>query len=297
MIRKLIVLLALLLPPAAPVAASLPVPEARAVNLPVQIEVLRLREALRREFPDAIRPETAGDARWIALARAEAEAASMTVDRPQLLVVVDRNPRVQQMRIILAAPGEEWQVVGGSRVSTGQKGRFDHYITPLGVFRLTDAILGYRAEGTVNENGIRGLGTKGMRVWDFGWHVAMKGWAEQAGKPDRTPIRLMLHATDPNKLEGRLGRPASQGCVRIPAGMNRFLDRHGVLDSENERAAATDLRFRALLLPDRNPTPVAGNTLVVVDSSGRQGAVEVAAAPTPRIVTTPGRSPPQPAGR
>ncbi|MBV8912937.1 MAG: L,D-transpeptidase [Acetobacteraceae bacterium] len=203
----------------------------------------------------------------------------MALDRPQLLVVVDRNPRVQQLMVILAVPGDgEWKVIGGGRVSTGQKGRFDHYVTPRGVFHLTDGILGYRAEGTLNENGIRGLGAKGMRVWDFGWHVAMKGWTEVAGKPDRTPIRLMLHATDPDKLEQRIGRPASQGCIRITTTMNRFLDRHGVLDAEYERAAVNDIRFRALLLPGREPSRLAGNTLVVVDSADRTpGAIADAA--------------------
>ena len=205
-------------------------------------------------------------------------SAQEVIDRPQLLVVVDRNPRVQELMVILAEPQGDWQVIGGSHVSTGQKGRFDHYVTPLGVFHLTDAILGYRAEGTLNENGIRGLGAKGMRVWDFGWHVAQKGWAEPPGKPDRTPIRLMLHATDPDKLEQRIGRPASQGCIRVPTTMNRFLDLHGVMDADYEKAAATEIRFRALLLPNREPSPYAGNTLVVIDSSERGPQATVAEA-------------------
>ena len=49
--------------------------------------------------------------------------------------------------------------------------------------------------------------------------------------------------------------------------MNRFLDRHGILDADYERVARDDPRFDALLLPDRTPTPLAGNALVVVDSS------------------------------
>lgn len=249
------------------------------VDVALQAEVLRLRQALAREVRSPIPPDPAQDARWIELARAEVATAEMPVDHSQLLVVVDRNPRVQQLRIVLAAPDSDWQVIGGSRVSTGQKGRFDHYVTPRGVFHSTDAILGFRAQGTRNENGIRGLGAKGMRVWDFGWHVAMKGWTEVAGKPDRTPIRLMLHATDPDKLEQRLGRPASQGCVRLPATMNRFLDQHGVLDADYERAAATDIRFRALLLRGRDPSPLAGDTLVVVDSSEQSGLLALSAQP------------------
>ena len=243
--------------------------EEPAPNVTFVVEVLRLREALAHEVRRAVRHDPATDARWIDLTRAETTAAGMVIDRPQLLVVVDRSPRVQQAMMLAASPQGDWRVIGGSRVSTGQKGRWDHYVTPRGVFHVTDAILGYRAEGTLNENGIRGLGAKGMRVWDFGWQVAMKGWTEVAGKPDRTPIRLMLHATDPDKLEQRIGRPASQGCIRLTATMNRFLDQHGVLDAEYERAAASEIRFRALLLPGREPSSLAGNTLVVVDSSER----------------------------
>jgi hypothetical protein len=237
-----------------------------AVEVGVEIEVLRLRQALGQEVRNLVAHDSVRDAQWIDLTRAEVEAAGMPILRPQLLVVVDRSTRVQQLMVVLAVPSGEWKVIGGSRVSTGQRGRFDHYITPRGVFHITDAILGYRAEGTLNENGIRGLGAKGMRVWDFGWQVAKKGWTEVAGKPDSTPIRLMLHATDPDKLEQRIGRPASQGCIRVSATMNRFLDRHGVLDTDYERAAVSDIRFRALLLPGRDPSPLSGNTLVVIDS-------------------------------
>ena len=44
----------------------------------------------------------------------------MTIDRPQLLVVVDRNPRVQQMRLVLAQPQGQWKDLGGTKVSTGR---------------------------------------------------------------------------------------------------------------------------------------------------------------------------------
>ena len=84
---------------------------------------------------------------------------------------------------------------------------------------------------------------------------------------DQGEIRLLLHATDPAYLEQRLGHPASKGCVRILAAMNRFLDHYGILDSDYEQVAKADPRFEALLLPTRAPTPLAGNALVVVDSS------------------------------
>lgn len=251
---------------APPVEAVVPAPLSR---LDETIEFLRLKAAIEREVPRLVTQNEASDAAWVALARAELVIAGFMPDRPQLLVVVDRNPLVQQLVVMLASPQDTWRVVGGTKVSTGSTGRFDHYITPRGVFNITPAILGFRAEGTLNENGIRGLGSKGMRVWDFGWQVAAKGWNAGPGKPDRTPIRLMMHATDPDRLEGRIGHPASQGCIRIPTTLNRFLDRHGVLDVEYERAAVHDIRFRTLLPADRQPSGVAGNTLVVVDSAAK----------------------------
>lgn len=290
--------------PAAPTPAATP----PLSPLDQTIEALRLQAALTRDVPHLATRTPASDAAWITLARAELARANTVLDHPQLLVVVDRSPHVQQLAIVLATPNtpalatpntpvlatpvtsvlatpadtpsEPWRVIGGTHVSTGSMGRFDHYITPRGVFHVTPAILGFRAEGTLNENGIRGLGAKGMRVWDFGWQVAAKGWKPDPGKPDRTPIRLMLHATDPDKLEQRIGQPASQGCIRIPTAMNRFLDHHGVLDAEYERAATTELRFRALLPPDRKPSPLAGNTLVVVDSSDK-GSVNMASRAIP----------------
>jgi hypothetical protein len=103
-----------------------------------------------------------------------------------------------------------------------------------------------------------------MRVWDFGWQWALKGWHSDGEGGD---IRLQMHATDPTLLEQRLGRPASEGCVRVSSSMNRFLDKHGVLDADYEQEAAQDARYRALLAQDRTPTPIAGRLLVVIDSS------------------------------
>ena len=258
--------------PVAP-PSSMPAPDLTPAEPPAldevaqEVEVLRLRGAFDAEVPHAVPRTPARDADWVALARAEAAMDGFAPDRPQLVVVVDRSPRAQGLAVLMATPDGEWKVIGATHVSTGSTGRYDHYVTPRGAFHITGAILGYRAEGTLNGYGIRGLGGKGMRVWDFGWQRARKGWAEEVGKPDSTLIRLEMHATDPDKLEQRIGHPASQGCIRIPTVMNRFLDLHGVLDAEYERAAATDIKFRSLLLANRVPSLLAGNTLIVADSS------------------------------
>lgn len=239
-----------------------PAPAPRPVDVAAEAE--RLTSDLIREVPD-LSPDTAESTnRWLALAERTVAAARRPVTRPQLLVVVDRNPAVQEMRILLASPLDAWRNLGGTKVSTGQAGRHGYFLTPTGVYVHTDAILDWRAEGTFNANRIRGLGLKGMRVWDFGWQRAERGWGRAGEEGD---IRLLLHATDPDTLEQRLGQAASKGCVRIPSAMNRFLDRHGVLDADYEAAARFDSRIAALLLPDRRPTPLAGTMLVVVDSA------------------------------
>jgi hypothetical protein len=230
----------------------------------ITLEVTRLRAALRQEVPRHTAGDAESDRAWISRGKAAAEAASLAIAQPQLLVVVDRNPAVQELRIVLAQPGADWQVIGGSKVSTGQAGRRAYFITPIGAFLHTDDILDYRALGTFNENHIRGLGLKGMRVWDLGWQTAERGWRVER---DTAEIRLLMHATDPDYLEQRLGRPASEGCVRIPATMNRFLDLHGVLDADYERALRLDDRLGGILLRERQPTSLAGDALVVVDSS------------------------------
>ncbi|MFT8418742.1 MAG: L,D-transpeptidase [Acetobacter sp.] len=228
-------------------------------------EALALTMAFRREVPAALGVPTAYKTAWVALARQQLEQAGIVLDRPQVLVVVDRNPRVQRLCLILALPDTaEWQVIGSTRVSTGTTGRQYYYITPTGVFPNSADRLGYRALGTKNENGIMGNGTTGMRVWDFGWQWAEKGWLPSR---DKIQIRLEMHATDPVYLEQRLGHTASEGCIRIPSSLNVFIDRHGLLDAQYEQQAAVDRRFAALLRKDRVVSSIAGLFVVVVDTT------------------------------
>ncbi len=251
-------------PPQAAASQSVRSAQTIAPDPRVAAEITLLRDALARAVPQVGGCSAVDGRTWIAPAQAALIAAGMTIDRPQLLVVVDRNPGRQRLCVIAAQADAAWQAIGGSKVSTGQAGRHGYYITPTGVFVHSDAILDYRALGTFNANRIRGLGLKGMRVWDFGWQQAEKGWTPDLQYGE---IRLLMHATDPDYLEQRLGRPASQGCVRIPATMNRFLDRHGVLDADYQRAALTDPRFAAIAPADLQPTPLAGDMMVVIDSA------------------------------
>jgi lipoprotein-anchoring transpeptidase ErfK/SrfK len=229
-----------------------------------QEELVRLRAAMAAEVPGLLHPGAARLRDLVARARAMLAATDTMIDAPQLVLVVDRNPAVQTLSVMLARPDGVWSTVGTVHVSTGQAGRKDHYFTPVGVFVHGDAILDFRAAGTFNENHVRGLGVAGMRVWDFGWQWAIKGWRGNAEGGD---IRLQMHATDPDLLERRLGHPASEGCVRLSGPMDRFLDRHGVLDADYEREAAEEVSVAALLRPDREPSPLAGRALIVVDSA------------------------------
>lgn len=226
-------------------------------------QISALRQDMMREVPGDIRYDEADGAGWIAAARSAFSASPYKIEAPQLILAVDRNPAVQQLRVIFTAPDAPWAIIGGGKVSTGRAGRYGYFITPTGVFPHTDGILDYRALGTYNENHIRGLGRKGSRVWDFGWQEAEEGWRPG----DMGEIRLLVHATDPDVLEPRLGRPDSKGCVRVSAAMNVFLDRHAVLDADYLRNAAIDRRIAALLTPDLVPTTFAGRYLVVFDSS------------------------------
>jgi hypothetical protein len=229
-------------------------------------EPAALRQAMAAEVHGVLRLSPSRIADLQTRATAMLHAAGTSIDAPQLVVVVDRNPAIQVLGLMLATPAPHqtrWSLIGAVHVSTGQANRKDYYITPIGVFRHTDAILDFRALGTYNEHHVRGLGVEGMRVWDFGWQWAVKGWHTDHEGGD---IRLQMHATDPKLLEVRLGRPASEGCIRVSSTMNRFMDEHGVLDADYERAAITDIRYRALLKPERTPTPLAGRLLIVVDS-------------------------------
>lgn len=184
---------------------------------------------------------------------------------PQSVLLVDRSEQVQAACVLLRPPGGAWCWLGATPASTGRVGAFEHFRTPLGVFLHGPHNPDFRALGTVNELGIRGYGARGLRVFDFGWVRAERGW----GRGGTSTMRLQVHATDPVRLEPRLGRAASKGCIRITAALNRFLDRHGLLDAEYDAAQAAGRR-QWILRPDRAPIPWPGRWLVVVDSQRRE---------------------------
>jgi hypothetical protein len=208
-------------------------------------------------------------ARRLAVPEADQQAWALLLSKrladkeldPQYIVLVDRNPFIQAVAIYWVASDRTFHFIGASPASTGKPGRFDHFITPLGVFEHTIENRDFRAEGTRNENGIRGYGRRGMRVYDFGWQQAKRGW----GGGGEGTMRLQMHATDPQFLEVRLGTIQSKGCIRIPATLNTFIDRHGILDADY-RQATTGGDSSPALSRSRERTPWPGRYLVIVDT-------------------------------
>lgn len=187
--------------------------------------------------------------------------AQVTPTAPQFIVLVDRSPNVQAALLYWGSVERGWQFIGASPVSTGLPGRYEHFLTPLGVFDHSLANPDFRAEGTKNKLGFRGYGVKDMRIYDFGWIESPRGWGDGAmGK-----LRLQMHSTDPVLAEPRLGTAQSEGCVRIPGTLNDFIDRHGLIDEDYDRALAEGDTLW-VLRKDRTPVSSPGRYLVVVDT-------------------------------
>jgi len=187
-----------------------------------------------------------------------------SITTSQYVLMVDRNPYVQAIFLYwldAQTTSDRWRFIGATSVSTGKPGKFEYFITPIGVFTHSLGNLDFRAQGTRNDFCIRGFGRKGMRVYDFGWILAERGW----GKGGFSLMRLMLHATDPDFLEPRLGEVKSKGCIRIPTTLNLFIDRYGILDAEYEPLLEEGEKLW-VMRPDRVPTPWAGRYLVIIDS-------------------------------
>ena len=193
------------------------------------------------------------------------DAAQLPLATAQYILLVDRSASVQAALLFWGSSAQGWALVGATPVSTGLPGRYEHFTTPLGVFDHSTSNPDFRALGTKNKLGFRGYGVKSMRVYDFGWVKAPRGWGDHA----MGVLRLQMHATDPNLAAPRLGTVQSEGCVRIPASLNAFIDRHGLLDAAYEQAVDEGAHLWVLRV-DRTPTPYAGRYLVVVDSERKE---------------------------
>lgn len=82
-----------------------------------------------------------------------------------------------------------------------------------------------------------------------------------AKKPEVRQIRMQMHATDPQFLEQRLGNPASQGCIRLSAETNQFIDNHAIIDKKIEDSSQS-----WTLKKDRTPVSNQGSFVLVVNT-------------------------------
>jgi hypothetical protein len=227
-----------------------------------------LAAAFEQEVDRKLMPPPEAQALYAQLAEGALAKAGVQVTASQYILVLDRSPKVQAIFLYWLDTQDasaRFRFIGASPASTGKPGRYEHFITPLGVFPHVLTNGDYRAQGTRNKLGIRGLGRKGMRVYDLGWVQAERGW----GRHRQSEMRLLLHSTDPDRLEYGLGRAMSKGCVRIPATLNTFIDHHGLLDADYDQALAEGKKFW-VLQPDRVPTQWPGRYLVIVDSNSTE---------------------------
>lgn len=227
--------------------------------------VTPLAAEFQRVVTPCLQPPADVVADYVVRMRQSLEAAGVHIGQAQFVALVDRSPQVQALLLLWGSETTPWQLVGAAPVSTGRPGRFEHFATPLGVYEHSMINPDFRAEGTKNEFGIRGYGRKGSRIYDFGWVSAPKGWGDAAV----SVMRLQMHATDPELLERKLGTAQSKGCIRIPASLNDFMDRFGVLDKDYEEELGAG-RSLWVLRADRVPTPWPGRYLVVIDSLAAQ---------------------------
>lgn len=234
---------------------------AMAMDVP---ELAGIREVFAAAVPEKYRMVLTPEMQIAETAAIKSYPEVQALVAPEFLVVVNRHPNVQSMSVVIT-DGKAVEFIGSAKVSTGHLNRKLYFQTPIGIFENKREFGNYRAEGTKNENGVRGLGRKGMRVFDFGWQDSVASW----GARGPASIRLQMHATDPDLLESRLGTPASKGCVRIQTGVNAFIDQYGVLDkhyvgSETEAAGWVVSKIkkmdkydgRYMVVMEQAPTPV-----------------------------------------
>ena len=241
--------------------------------LPGNEDGVSLAIAFQREVDRRLDVPPQDQVRYAQLLEEALASAGTHIMVSQYVLMVDRNPFVQAIFVYWLdpqLPSDRLYFIGASPISSGKPGQYDHFITPLGAFAHSLNNMDYRAAGTPNARGLRALGRKGMRVYDFGWVQGERGWGHGGRETGELgQMRLLIHSTDPVYLEKLMGIAMSKGCIRVPATLNTFIDRYGLLDSDYEQAMAKGEKFW-VIRPDRVPTPWSGRYLVIVDSGSIQ---------------------------
>lgn len=199
--------------------------------------------------------------RYVRLIDAAVAKAEVTLSGPQYLIVVDRDPNMQALLLLFRSADGQLQLVGASPISSGLPGSPENFETPLGVFEHSRANADSRSAGSLDSEGLRPYGERGLRIYDFGWRAVPKGWGDGAV----TAMHLQMHATDPDLLERRLGTPQSMGSIRIPASLDRLIDRCGLLDAGDDKAGREG-KSGAAPDPGCDATVFAARYLIVLES-------------------------------
>ena len=223
--------------------------------------------AFEHDVTARLMPPPAAVAAYTQRLQSALDDAHIRISSPQFVLLVDRSANVQAALLYKGSNTTGWALVGAAPVSTGLPGRYEHFTTPLGVFDHSLTNPDFRAEGTKNKLGFRGYGRKGLRIYDFGWVPSPRGWGNGA----MGELRLQMHATDADLAENQLGSAQSEGCVRIPATLNDFIDRYGLLDDDYLRAQTAGAALW-VLRRDMTPTSTPGRFIVVVDSLATERA-------------------------
>jgi hypothetical protein len=198
---------------------------------------------------------------YVRLTESALAKAGVALSQPQYLIVVDRDENMQALLLLFRSADGQLQLVGASPISSGLPGSPENFETPIGVFEHSRANADSRSEGTLDSEGLRPYGERGLRIYDFGWQAVPKGWGDGAV----TAMHLQMHATDPDLLERRLGTPQSMGSIRIPASLDRLIDRCGLLDAGDGKAGREG-KPGAAPDPGCDATAFAARYLIVLES-------------------------------
>ncbi len=188
----------------------------------------------------------------------------------QYFVYVDRNPARQLLFVGYYDAGTgAVELLGADLVSTGllRRGQ-DSFLTPTGVFEHLPDNFGYRAQGTKNERGWRGLGGKGSRVWDFGFQQGPREFRQGVYE---SQMRLLMHATDPDHGETPAGRHGFQG-LRPGVRGHEPLPGPPLHPRPALRTTGRPDSGHVALGPGPHPGQRAGSFMVVGDTAGADNA-------------------------
>src|SRR5215467_10664989 len=94
----------------------------------------RLAPLFEQQVTRRLNVPEADQAKYAQLLNSALENAEVSQLPAQYILLVDRNPHVQAAMIEWKAPDGMFYLIGATPVSTGRLGRYEHFVTPLGVY-------------------------------------------------------------------------------------------------------------------------------------------------------------------